>query len=205
MRTAGYNPPFLNNGGGGGGAVESVTGESPIVSSGGANPEISIGLASESAFGAVKVDGTTITAAAGVISAVGGGSLLMHSVHVTAAELKNLGASPKIIVVVPGAGVLLPVAGFVKFTPGATPYGTDGGSSQLQIGYANPNLVGMNEIFALEGVTDEAAISLVNNVSSGLVSLSGFVDQAICLTNAAGQLTDGDGTLEITVWYLVSP
>jgi hypothetical protein len=61
-------------GGGGGGGVASVTATAPILSSGGANPDISIGVATSAAFGAVKVDGTTITAAAGVISAAGGGS-----------------------------------------------------------------------------------------------------------------------------------
>ena len=60
--------------GGGSGTVTAVTGTAPITSSGGATPAIGIGVASSSVFGAVKVDGTTITAAAGVISAVGGGS-----------------------------------------------------------------------------------------------------------------------------------
>ena len=59
--------------GGGGGTVTAVTGTAPITSSGGATPAIGIGVASSSVFGAVKVDGTTITALAGVISAVGGG------------------------------------------------------------------------------------------------------------------------------------
>jgi hypothetical protein len=56
-----------------GGGVTAVTGTAPIVSSGGTTPAISINPATSSTFGSVKPDNTTITVAAGVISAVGGG------------------------------------------------------------------------------------------------------------------------------------
>ena len=55
---------------GGGGTVTAVTGSGAISSSGGATPNITVATASSSVFGVVEVDGTTITATAGVISAV---------------------------------------------------------------------------------------------------------------------------------------
>lgn len=54
---------------GGGGTVTGVTGTAPIVSSGGTAPAISINNATNTTFGAVKPDNTTITVSAGVITA----------------------------------------------------------------------------------------------------------------------------------------
>ncbi len=56
-------------------AVTAVTGAAPIVSSGGLTPAISVNDGSAAAKGVVQVDGITITAAAGVITAVVGPSL----------------------------------------------------------------------------------------------------------------------------------
>jgi hypothetical protein len=61
---------FQSSSGGSGGTVTAVTGVAPIASTGGATPAISIGLASNAVFGAVKVDGTTIASTAGVISTI---------------------------------------------------------------------------------------------------------------------------------------
>jgi hypothetical protein len=60
--------------GGSGSGVSSVTGISPIVSSGGTTPTISVNTATTSNLGVVKPDGTTITiTSGGVISSTGGG------------------------------------------------------------------------------------------------------------------------------------
>jgi hypothetical protein len=82
----------------GGGTVTAVTGVAPIVSSGGATPAISITDASNLAFGAVKVDGTTITASAGVISASAGSSAAVTSVTGNAPISSSGGLTPAISV-----------------------------------------------------------------------------------------------------------
>ena len=58
--------------GGGGGTVTSVTASAPITSSGGTTPNIAIGIATTSATGVVKADGTSISVdGAGTLSAIG--------------------------------------------------------------------------------------------------------------------------------------
>ncbi len=106
-------------------AVTAVTGTSPIVSSGGLTPAISIPNATNAVKGAVQVDGTTITAAAGVITAPGPTTQsldLAGGTRLTNTTYQNTGAGPRFVsVMYTGAGGTLAMQAQVNsFSPPTT-------------------------------------------------------------------------------------
>ena len=161
--------------GGGGGTVTAVTGTAPITSSGGATPAIGIGVASSSVFGAVKVDGTTITAAAGVISAVGG-SGTVTAVTGTAPIASSGGATPAISVAAATSaalGVVQPDGTIITVVAGA-----------ITVPKASSSVFGVVEV---DGTTITAA--------AGVISAVGGSGGA--LTQIAQQVFLSNGTVSI--------
>jgi hypothetical protein len=133
--------------------------------------------------------------------------LLSQTVHITAAQIKNLSAAPvEIVPLVPGK-ILLPVSYVARFTAGALPYQNGDGGLKVSNGNSDSGhtawkfadidssvLLGDSSVFGETGV--EYSTGQTGDFQDWPISmfLGGLTDY-----------TDGDGTINITVWYVVTP
>lgn len=185
--------------GGGGGGVTAVTGTLPIVSSGGTTPAISASAATNSSLGVAQADGVSITAAAGVFSALV--KTLTTTIH--QAAIFTLNTIPVTLIPAPPAGsVLFPVAIVFQVKGNAT-YGCDSGLCNLifKIG-ATTTLLTWNIINDLGGFTTFLAELNLMNDSQYVGESSTFSGQPLTV-QMTDPITGTGGDFTFTLFYIV--
>ena len=123
------------------------------------------------------------------------GGIIPATVTLSSADILDLHNTPVELVAAPGAGKwLVPVQFVAYFTAGASEY-LSGGSVVAAWYWGTERRA---DIADLSGTSSSVAVTAVT--ASG--NASDVVNKAI-LIGAVDALTDGDGTLTITVWYSI--
>lgn len=135
-------------------------------------------------------------------TAVDGGGVLTATKHVTSAQILASFDTPVEIIAAPGAGkMLLPITGVAKLTAGATPYATSG-SIALEVLPAFMGVVNNNFQF-LESAVDYLW-PLWMDYKAENFAVADAADRALSFHVNSANPTDGDGTLDFVVYYVVS-
>lgn len=198
-------------------AVATGLTEISTVDNGGMLTDYSMGTAAPPGFGVLYVNNRDYAPAQirqivnGLDTQITGGSMtLSKTVHVTAAQIRAMQQNVvglELIPLVPGK-TIIPSILYVEFSPGNTPY-SDGSDLRVGLGSAAAGVSVAFVAFNITGVTDNE-IGLQNSFDPstvlGMDTASGYKNQPVSLLLAGGtQYVDGDGTLDITVWYVVTP
>jgi hypothetical protein len=131
-------------------------------------------------------------------------SVQVATVLITANEIKALHTTPKQLVAAPGAGKFLFAWGMLfDFTPGGVPY-TNPNSSSFYAIYGAPPDTGTNRVTYYDAaiLTNAGRTISPEPVTTADYAASAVLNMAINLTLDQAVLL-GDGTLTITVLYLV--
>jgi hypothetical protein len=131
-----------------------------------------------------------------------GDYLRKATVTLSSADILDLHNTPVTLVAAPGAGkYLVPHRVVMCYTHGTTSYATGGGNPIIN--YAAGATI--TEVSGVVGQTDDYLVisdgTAGNNDLVGAPSL--FVNKAITADGDGNVLTDGDGTLTVTVWYSI--
>lgn len=131
----------------------------------------------------------------------GAGAVLSETVTVSSAELLDLHNTPKTLVAAQGAGtVIVPLAVAGRTHPGATPYA--GGTATLVIKQQG---AGGTVFSGFDPILDDASGQAFSWLTNGMAFTTSTIQNKPLQLSADSALTDGDGTLEIVVAYLVLP
>lgn len=181
------------------------------------NPNVLIALTNESGFAQYSklVSGTTLPTDTGLFAK--GGELIVPStgnifinlandgitpdwysvggtlqavIHITSAELLNMFTSPVVLVQAPGIGKFIAVQQAVlKYNFNSVPYTQPG----------NTNIVmGSNNIVQFGNILNLGANTIRQGSPSSVILTE---NAALTLTNTIGNLTNGDGTVDLYVYY----
>ena len=135
----------------------------------------------------------------------GGGGSTWITVPVSSAELLDLHNMPKELVAAPGAGKwVFPLHVFYHFIPHGTPYG---GSGNLAVQDANADNIWFGYQNFPVGYTNEdmAYLTPWNSANQDAGAADANTALVLALRGGGAALTDGNGTLEVTIEYQVVP
>ena len=122
-------------------------------------------------------------------------------VLLSSAQLQHLKGSPVQLVPAPGSGkVLNPISLVGQYKAGNAPYSRgEGGDFIAAFGSASINIT-----LNATGFIDQPTNHVQFNSPSGLGLQSSMENQALMISNSgAGEWTDGDGSVIVTVYYVV--
>jgi hypothetical protein len=188
--------------------TESVAG-SPITGSGTAAITIGLATQSENTVWAGPTSGSAAqpTFRSLVAADIPGAVLSVATLTLTATQIKNLHGTPIQIVAAPGAGkMLLPVSATLQYKFGTVAYAN---VTSANIAIAASGVLGStNEPiqFTAEGLIDQTASEIAIGASdSEAMAQSAVSGAALVVANegGSGEFTTGDGTITITLWYMV--
>jgi hypothetical protein len=152
----------------------------------------------------ISVSGATVGGSSPNATLTVSGTMQSATVSLSSAQLLALNSSPVTIVPAPGAGNVILVLGIVEeFTAGADAYTDSGGETGLYFSsLAFGSIDGQN--------LGQACIGNVTGVGAGINALepilfatADIVNQGIVAYSPTANMTGGDGTAKITVYYLV--
>ena len=125
-----------------------------------------------------------------------GDYLRKATVTLSSADILALHTTPVTLVAAPGAGnFLLPHRAIAVYTAGATPYTYSDGSEELHVGASSFGQLG--------GLLDDATDAVyVLNPTSNNFDVAGLENLPLEVDDS-GQITGGDGTVTVSVWYSV--
>lgn len=135
--------------------------------------------------------------------AITGGSLRVTSVTLTAAQVLAIFTTPITVVPAPGAGlVAVPVYGIFNYTQVTTQY-TDGGGA-LVLQWPGGGGTQMNCSMTTNGFWNQAASRWgYADASRAAVPITSVVNQAVQVKQNTANPTLGDGTVTVTVAYIL--
>lgn len=168
-----------------------------------------------SLIGADAIDGTKIAddsvdsehlAAASVNSTAMSGRVLKYTdaIAVSSAELLALAASPKTIVAAPGAGYALVLAhGFIEYIYGATAYTITAGGDDMALRYKDGTGALCSVTLDTAGFIDQV-VNEYRTIKPLTTDVVLTPNEALVLDNiGANEWTQGDGTLNVHLWYRI--
>ena len=139
----------------------------------------------------------------------GGGSgptLQVSKVTLTQAQLEALSGTPIDLVPAPGAGkAIVPVSAAAHYKFGTTPYTITGGGSGIAVEYAGGGGEGaLQWLIPDAGFIDQSADQFATSVmgSDSAVPLTQVENQPLTAFDA-NVYTLGDGTVDVTIFYMV--
>ena len=138
-----------------------------------------------------------------------GDSMLTRTTHIDSPAILTLKASPVELVPAPAANkYILPLALFAKYTPGTTPFTLNTTPTTLTVclgaqnyicgGYDAGANLGLDALFPI-GVF----LNTNDDMAQGIPPADMSAQPLNLTVNTAQELTNGDGTLDITVCYAV--
>lgn len=130
------------------------------------------------------------------------GPILSASVTLTSAQVLAIFTTPVTIVPAPGAGLaIVPVFVAYNYTFGGTAYTDGGGNLQLQIG-----TIPAFGAFATVGFWDQAVSKItVQTTQRSVQNVSAWANKAMQVSQNTANPTGGNGTVTVTVAYMVVP
>lgn len=177
------------------------TGEWMLVTSDGANYQASSNRVTAGA------NVTVTKSSSGVQIAATSSSFAVQevAVTVTSSELLNLFSTPKQLVAAPGAGKMINVLNYtLRYSYGTADYvNASGGALYLRIG-TTAAATGSNVISLVTGFASAllGPVGSINNLTARQ-NMSDLENAPLQLAKVSGALTDGDGTLQIRVRYMI--
>ena len=136
-----------------------------------------------------------------------GDAMLQIKRILTAAELLALHTTPIVLVPAPGPNKMIqPLSASLAYHHGATPY-TLNGATSLRIFLGNPLLEGFLNMHlpgCIDQPTDQWEDPLAPSANTGPDILANWVNQPLTVDIDVANLTLGDGTVTLTVDYVIN-
>lgn len=136
------------------------------------------------------------------------GPILVATVALTSAQILNLNTAPVELVAGVSGKTIVPVTITLRFNFVTTPYATSGGS--LQIGVASNLAVLANGPVTSDAILTQSVSSFFSSGGLSVANVGAAVPvtvtdgQACVLSDDTGDPTGGNGTLTVTMTYLLA-
>lgn len=159
---------------------------------------------------------TLVVAAGGQVSIEAGGSLndangslqRYADVVITSAQLLALNATPRQLVAAPGAGRALIFEGAILHKPAGTAYAGIAAGEDLSIKYTDASGAEVGQCEAtdfLDQTTAQTRYVRATTAASANTALTPVANAALVLHLLVGEITTGDSTLNVRVFYREIP
>lgn len=136
------------------------------------------------------------------VSPAGAFPVASATVTLTSAQVLAIFTTPVTIVPAPGSGLaLVPVAWLSNYTYGGTAYTDGGGNFQLQAG---TSVLGSFATAAGFWTASASEMKLLSNFTPNL-TVTNWANKAVTVQQSTGNPTLGNGTVTVTVAYMVVP
>lgn len=131
------------------------------------------------------------------------GPILSASVTLTSAQVLAIFTTPVTVVPAPGAGLaIVPIIAIYDYVAGTTPYTDGGGSLRINVG----NVFGLAQLTTASFWTAASSrVSSVNAAIASVVQTTNLANGALTVSSSTANPTLGNGTVAVTVAYMVVP
>ena len=137
-------------------------------------------------------------------------SVLKADVSVSSAQILTLLGSPRVLIPAPGVGLAIIVTDWaISFDWNSVAYTGIDAAENLELRYTDTAGVLINTVETI-GLLDATADKLIYmNANHALMTSAGSIEPtpnaAVVLTIASGNVTTGNSTMRVRVWYKIVP